>query len=63
MGLELRAFLVLILLSVAVPVILFLPLRASLRRLLQQTVKAEAGVTFYLGHSFSFFSCLLFRRP
>ena len=48
MGLELRAFLVLILLSVAVPVILFLALRTSLRQLLQQTVKTDAGVTFYL---------------
>jgi hypothetical protein len=48
MGLELRAFLVLILLSLAIPVILFLPLRTSLRQLLQQTVKTDAGVTFYL---------------
>jgi hypothetical protein len=48
MGLESRAFLVLILLSLAVPVILFLPLRTSLRQLLQQTVKTDAGVTFYL---------------
>jgi preprotein translocase subunit SecG len=48
MGLELRAFLVLFLLSLAVPVVLFLSLRTSLRRLLQQTVKSDAGVTFYL---------------
>jgi hypothetical protein len=48
MGSELRAFLVLILLSLAVPVILFLPLRTSLRQLLQQTVKTDAGVAFYL---------------
>jgi hypothetical protein len=34
MGLELRAFLVLLLLSLVVPIILFLPLRASLRELL-----------------------------
>jgi hypothetical protein len=48
MGLELRAFLVLFLLSLAVPVLLFLPLRTSLRQLLQQTVKTDAGITFYL---------------
>ncbi len=48
MGLELRAFLVLFLLSLAVPVVLFLSLRTSLRQLLQQTVKTGAGVTFYL---------------
>jgi preprotein translocase subunit SecG len=48
MGLELRAILVLFLLSLAVPVFLFLPLRTSLRQLLQQTVKTDAGVTFYL---------------
>jgi preprotein translocase subunit SecG len=48
LGLELRAFLVLFLLSLAVPVFLFLPLRTSLRQLLQQTVKTDAGVTFYL---------------
>jgi hypothetical protein len=47
-GLELRAFLVLFLLSLAVPVVLFLSLRTSLRQLLQQTVKTDAGVTFYL---------------
>jgi preprotein translocase subunit SecG len=48
MGLELRAFLVLLLLSLAIPITLFLPLRSSLRELLQKTVKIEAGVTFYL---------------
>lgn len=48
MGLQIFAFLVLILLSLAVAVILFLPLRTSLRQLLQQTVKTDAGVTFYL---------------
>jgi preprotein translocase subunit SecG len=48
MGLELRAFLVLLLLSLAIPIILFLPLRSSLRELLQKTVKIDAGVTFYL---------------
>ena len=48
MGLGLRAFLVLFLLSLAVPVLLFLPLRTSLRQLLQQTIKTDAGVTFYL---------------
>lgn len=48
MGLELRAFLVLFLLSLAVPVVLFLSLRTSLRQLLQQTVKTDAAVTFYL---------------
>jgi preprotein translocase subunit SecG len=48
MGVELRAFLVLLLLSLAMPIILFLPLRSSLRELLQKTIKIEAGVTFYL---------------
>jgi preprotein translocase subunit SecG len=48
MGLELRAFLVLLLLSLAIPIVLFLPLRSSLRELLQKTVKIDAGVTFYL---------------
>lgn len=48
MGLELGAFLVLLLLSLAVPLVLFLPLRTNLRQLLQQTVKTDAGVTFYL---------------
>ena len=48
MALELRASLVLILLSLTVPIILFFLLRTSLRKLLQQTVKVDAGVTFYL---------------
>lgn len=45
---EIRAFLVLLLLSLAVPIVLFLPLRASLRDLLRHTVKLPAAVTFYL---------------
>ena len=45
---ELPAFLVLLALSLAVPIILFLLLRVSLRDLLEQTVKLQAGVTFYL---------------
>jgi preprotein translocase subunit SecG len=45
---ELPAFLVLLALSLAVPIILFLLLRVSLRDLLQQTVKFQSGVTFYL---------------
>lgn len=48
MGLGLRAFFTLILVSLAVAAILFLALRTSLRGLLQQTVKSSAGVTFYL---------------
>ena len=48
MGLDLRAFLILLLLSLTVPIILFLLLRASLRELLRQTVKTDAGVTFYV---------------
>ena len=42
------AFLVLLILSLAVPTILFLLLRDSLRELLQHTVKLPGGVTFYL---------------
>jgi preprotein translocase subunit SecG len=45
---ELPAFLVLLAISLAVPIILFLLMRASLRSLLQHTVKFEAGITFYL---------------
>jgi preprotein translocase subunit SecG len=45
---ELPAFLALLALSLAVPIILFLLLRVSLHDLLQQTVKLQAGVTFYL---------------
>jgi len=45
---ELGAFLVLLILSLAVPVIMFLLLRDSLRELLQHTVKLPGGVTFYL---------------
>lgn len=48
MGPQLSMFLVLLLLSLALPIILFLPLRASLRDLLQHTVKLQAGTTFYL---------------
>jgi len=61
-GLELRAFLVLLVLSLAVPMVLFLVLRTSLRQLLQQIVKSEAGVTFYL-RSFllTLFVCALSR--
>jgi len=48
MNLELSAFLTLIVLSLAVPTILFLLLRASLSDLLRHTLKLQAGVTFYL---------------
>jgi len=48
MGLELRAFFVLLLLSLAIPTLLFILLRSSLRELLQKTLKIDAGVTFYL---------------
>ena len=48
MGPNLGAFLVLLILSLAVPTILFLLLRDSLRELLQHTLKLPAGVTFYL---------------
>ena len=45
---DLGAFLVLLALSLAVPTILFLLLRNSLRELLEHTVKLAGGVTFYL---------------
>lgn len=45
---ELPAFLVLLVLSLTVPIILFLLLRVSLRGLLQETVGLQAAVTFYL---------------
>ncbi|HEX2711021.1 MAG TPA: hypothetical protein VHM88_02195 [Candidatus Acidoferrales bacterium] len=45
---ELWAFLILLLLSLTVPIILFLPLRDSLRDLLRHTLKLQAGITFYL---------------
>ena len=48
MNLELSAFLTLLVLSLAVPTILFLLLRASLSDLLRHTLKLQAGVTFYL---------------
>ncbi len=48
MSLQLSAFLILLVLSLAVPIILFLLLRASLIDLLRHTLKVQAGVTFYL---------------
>jgi preprotein translocase subunit SecG len=48
MSLQLRAFLALLLLALAVPTALFFPLRTSLRDLLRRTIKLDAGVTFYL---------------
>jgi preprotein translocase subunit SecG len=44
----LSAFLVLLILSLAVPALLFLLLRDSLRELLRHTVKLPGAVTFYL---------------
>jgi preprotein translocase subunit SecG len=48
MGPDVGSFLVLLLLALAVPLVLYLPLRSSLRELLRHTVRLEAGVTFYL---------------
>lgn len=48
MSLQLSAFLTLLVLSLAVPIILFLLLRTSLTDLLRHTLKVEAGITFYL---------------
>lgn len=48
MNRELSAFLILLVLALAVPIALFLLLRGSLRELLQRTVKLPAGVTFFL---------------
>jgi preprotein translocase subunit SecG len=48
MSLQLSAFLTLLALSLAVPIILFLLLRASLIYLLRHTLKVQAGITFYL---------------
>jgi len=48
MSLELSAFLTLLVLSVAVPTILFLLLRSSLTDLLRHTLRLQAGVAFYL---------------
>jgi hypothetical protein len=45
---DVGAFLVLLVLSLAVPTILFFLLRDSLRELLEHTVKQPGGVTFYL---------------
>jgi preprotein translocase subunit SecG len=45
---ELGAFLVLLIVALAVPLILFLLLRDSLRDLLRHTVKLPGAVTFYL---------------
>ena len=48
MSLELSAFLTLLVLSLAVPTILFILLRSSLSDLLRHTLKLQAGITFYL---------------
>jgi preprotein translocase subunit SecG len=48
MSQELRAFLTLLLLSIAFAVAVYVALRHSLHELLRKTVKLEAGVTFYL---------------
>lgn len=48
MSLQLSAFLMLLLLSLAVPLILFFLLRPSLVELLRHTLKLQAGITFYL---------------
>ncbi len=48
MSLQLSAFLTLLVLSSAVPIILFVLLRASLTDLLRHTLKMQAGITFYL---------------
>jgi len=48
MGPNPGAFLVLLVLSLAVPTVLFFLLRDSLRELLQHTVKLPGGVIFYL---------------
>jgi hypothetical protein len=45
---NLIAFLILLAISVAIPTILFLLLRSSLRDLLRHTLKLQGGVTFYL---------------
>jgi len=45
---DLGAFLVLLILSLTVPLILFLLLRDSLRELLRSTVKLPGAITFYL---------------
>jgi preprotein translocase subunit SecG len=48
MGPQLSAFLTLLVLSLAIPLLLFFLLRDSLIDLLRHTVKVEAGITFYL---------------
>ncbi len=48
MSLQIGAFLTLLLVSFAVPTILFLSLRGSLTDLLRSTLKTPAAVTFYL---------------
>lgn len=48
MNLQLSAFLSLLVLSLVVPIILFLLLRNSLVDLLRHTLKVQAGITFYL---------------
>jgi len=48
MRLELIAFLILLVVALAVPTILFLLLRSSLSDLLRHTLKLQAGVTFYM---------------
>jgi preprotein translocase subunit SecG len=53
---ELSAFLVLLLISLALAISLFLLLRASLSDLLRHTVKLPSGITFYVR---SFFLVLL----
>ncbi len=45
---QLSAFLTLLVLALAVPIVLFLLLRSSLFDLLRQTLKVQAGITFYL---------------
>lgn len=45
---RLAGFLILLLLSLAVPTILFFPLHSSLRNLLERTVRLPAGVAFYV---------------
>ena len=48
MGPDLRSFLVLLMLALAVPLVLYISLRPSLRELLRHTVRLEAAVAFYL---------------
>lgn len=48
MSADLGAFLIFLVLSLAIPTVLFVLLRASLGDLLRHTVKLRAGVTFYL---------------